>query len=133
MPHSKETWLKKAGYTDIVNETNVLFCKDIPCASKASALFSKGYKVALFINSNMLDAGKMNSPSVTPDHWVALTSPILINSFNLQHPGAVNEDPASRIELEVYSWGARHKIPKSGRLTDYNFSINFYGFIACRR
>lgn len=132
MPHSKETWLKKAGYTDVINETNVFFTKDLAHAAKASRLLSSGYKVALFINGNMLDASKMNDASVTPDHWVGLTKPINIKSYNYPVK-KTNKDPDSSVDFEVYTWGTRKKVPASGRLTDFNFSCNYYGFIACRR
>lgn len=134
LPHSKEDWLKDAGYREIINDTNVVACKDLPNASRASSLFSQGYKVALFINADMLKADAMNDASLTPDHWVALTKPIKIQSFNVAHPGTLNEDPNSRVEFEVYSWGRRISVPVNGqRLTDYHFLCNYYGFIACRR
>jgi hypothetical protein len=133
LPHSKESWLKKAGYTDVINETG-LTCKDLPNAIKASILYTKGYKVALFINSNMLKTAKMNDQSPWPDHWVALTSPISIKSFNIAHPGALVEDPSSSVKFTVYSWGNGHvSVPRSGTLTDFHFTSNYYGFIACRR
>lgn len=134
MPHSKESWLKKAGYREVINDTNAVACKDLPNAIRASSLFSQGYKVALFINANMLSADDMNDVSLTPDHWVALTKPIKVQSFNVAHPGTLNEDPNSRVELEVYSWGKTVAVPPGGkRLTDYHFRCNYYGFIACRR
>lgn len=133
MPHSKEKWLRQAGYSDVINDTNVGFIKDLACATQASRLFSRGYKVALFINANMLYADKMNSPSLTPDHWVALTSPIRIKSINLLRPGTLNEDPTSSVAFTCYSWGNRYPVPGTGTLTDYRFSSNYYGFIACRR
>lgn len=134
MPHSKEDWLKEAGYREVINDTNAVACKDLPNAIRANRLFSQGYKVALFINADMLDANTMNDASVTPDHWVALTKPITIQSVNVAHPGALSEDKNSRVEFEVYSWGRRIGVPLGGqRLTDYHFLCNYYGFIACRR
>jgi hypothetical protein len=133
MPHSKEKWLKQAGYSEVINDTNVAFIKDLACATRASGLFSSGYKVALFINANMLYADKMNNPSLTPDHWVALASPMRIKSINLARPGTLNEDPTSYVTFSCYSWGKRYPVPASGTLTDYRFCSNYYGFIACRR
>jgi hypothetical protein len=128
MPHSKAKWLTDAGYSDVINETNILKCMDLANAKRASDLFLKGYKVALFVNANILDSPR--SPSFVPNHWIALTSPILIKSFNLTHPGALNVDPNSSISLEVYTWGGRQKIPLWGRITDYEFLSNYYGFVA---
>jgi len=135
MPHSKEKWLKSAGYSEVINETNIVACKDLPNALRASKLFSKGYKVALFINAWMLDADHMNDASAFPDHWVALTTAMTIRSVNVAHPGALNEDKNSTVEFDVYTWGDGHtSVPVGGkRLTDYHFLCNYYGFIACRR
>jgi hypothetical protein len=133
LPHSKEKWLRSAGYGDIINETNLVFCKDLSNAAKASRLFQSGYKVALFINGNMMKAKDQNSASVTPDHWVALTSAISIKSINLTRPGTLVEDKSSKISFEVYSWGRRNPVPEKGTFTDYTFLQNYYGFIACRR
>ncbi len=101
LPHSKEDWLKRAGYTEVINETNLVLCKDLANAVKASKLFKGGYKVALFINSNMLDAATMGDPSPWPDHWVALTSAIAIKSINLTRPGALVDDKSSSIKFEI--------------------------------
>jgi hypothetical protein len=125
MPHSKESWLKDAGYSDVVNDTNVFACKDLPNARQASKLFTSGYKVALFINADMLRASKMNDASVHPDHWVALTSAITVTG--------IAADPASKVQFEVYSWGARRDVPESGSLGVKAFLYNYYGFIAARR
>lgn len=133
MPHSKEKWLKQAGYTDVINDTNVMVTKDLDNAVRASSHFDRGYKVALFINSNMLYASKMNTASVTPDHWVALSSSIRIKSINLISPGALNEDPTSSVAFRCFSWGSIYTVPASGRLTDYRFRCNYYGFVAGRR
>jgi hypothetical protein len=120
MPHSKESWLRRAGYTEVINETNILSSKNKANAARASDLFDRGYKVALLINSKMLYAISMYSSSLTPDHWIALTSDIELDS--------------ETVEFQVYSWGnGRRKVPESGVLTQSSFLNNYYGFIACRR
>jgi hypothetical protein len=133
MPHSKEKWLKSAGYTEVINQTNIVFCKNLAGAARASNYFILGYKVALFINADMLEANSMNTPSFFPNHWVALTSAIDIKSINLARPGTLVEDKSSSIKFEEYTWGGRQQVPESGTLTDYNFLSNYYGFIACKR
>ena len=134
LPHSKENWLKRAGYTDVINETNLVACKDLPNAIKANNLFKAGYKVALFIHGNMLEAKTMNDLSPWPDHWVALTSAMEIKSINMTRPGTLVNDQSSSVKFEIYTWGdGRRKVPESGTLTEYNFLNNYYGFIACRR
>jgi hypothetical protein len=125
MPHSKEAWLKQAGYSEVINETNVVFCKDLANARRASALYAKGYKVCLFINMNMLQAATQENASATPDHWVALTSPITFSG--------IEADPVSKVSFQVYTWGKQQNVPSSGSLYIKYFLRNYYGFIACKR
>ena len=129
MPHSKVKWLKEAGYSEIVNETNVIRSQDVSNALAASSAFMSGKKVALFINANMLEAP--NSSSLTPDHWVALTSPILtFPSVNINNAG--KPDPNTTVKLSVYSWGNVQAVPESGTLRLSNFLDNYYGYISAR-
>lgn len=125
MPHSMADWFRKAGYTDVTNDTNVFACKDLPNAKAASGLFSRGYKVSLFINADMLDSDSQDSPSVFPNHWVALTSLISISG--------IEADPASKVSFEVYTWGGRRNVPASGSLSIKQFLSNYYGYVACKR
>jgi hypothetical protein len=129
MPADKVKWFKDAGYTDVVDDTNLLLTNDLGSASRANSFFQRGYHVALFINSNMLEPGTMNDDSVTPDHWVAMTKPI---EMRATVPHGI-PDRETNVKLEVYSYGGRVSIPSAGRLTYYHFTANYYGFIACRR
>jgi len=74
MPHSMKSWFEQAGYKDVINETNIFFHKDDSSAKRASNLFSEGYKVCLFINTNMLYDSTHDEGSLHPDHWVVLLS-----------------------------------------------------------
>lgn len=124
MPHSKAAWLKQAGYTDVINETNAVLTKDLANATRASSLFEKGYKVALFVNSNMLDTATQADPSAFPDHWVALTRKITVSGLAA--------DPASKVSFRVYTWGAQQNVPISKNLSVKSFLYNYYGFVACK-
>jgi hypothetical protein len=126
MPHSMADWFRKAGYTDIVNDTNIAACKDLANAKAASRFFTRGYKVSLFINSEMLEADTQSDPALIPDHWVGLTSPI---SFL-----GIEADPASKVSFQVYTWGEGHrKVPESGSLSIEHFLWNYFGYVACKR
>jgi hypothetical protein len=129
MPADKVKWFKAGGYTDVVDETNLLIAKDLGSAFRANSFFKKGYHVSLFINSDMLSPSTMNNVSTTPDHWVAMTKPMEIRA-TVPH-GFPDEETS--VKLEVYSWGRRIGIPSLGKLTYYHFTANYYGFIACRR
>lgn len=127
-PATMESWFRNAGYSQIVNIT-YLAAKPITSvlaaeAKRASRLFSKGYKVVLFIDSDMLDADSQDDAvSMYPDHWVALTSPI-------SDAGIVNyQGPVS---FTIYSWGRQMSVPvDSARpLSKRHFLHKYYGFIA---
>jgi len=125
MPHTMEKWFKQAGYTEVLNDTNTVVCKDLANARKASSLFSKGYKVCLFINADMLYAEKHNNASLIPDHWVGLYTAMTISG--------IAEDPASKVTFKVYTWGGAQSVPESGDLSIKHFLSNYYGYIACTR
>src|SRR6185312_6875494 len=128
MPSALESWFRKVGYRDIVNQTNVFLTKDEDCLRKASELYGKDYWVCLFINGQMLDPEDKDhhgshSGSTTPDHWVALTSPVDIS-------------PDKKVvKFTVYSWGQGHRpVPYTGsdKLSVKDICGNFYGFVAVR-
>ena len=119
MPNELVQWFKEAGYTEVINETNTFFNKNRLNALKASHLFNLGYKVSLFISAKMLRATEQTDNSSTPDHWVVLTSGILL---------------VPSVRLTVYTWGRpRYRIPQGSALTESDFLDNYYGFVACRR
>jgi hypothetical protein len=125
MPHSKAKWLKQAGYSDVINETNTVAKKDLPSARKASGLLAKGYKVALFISANMLDVATQGDPSMCPDHWVALTSEIKISGMPT--------DPVSSVNFRIYTSGDQQAVPSSSKLSVKQLLYNYLGFVACKR
>ena len=124
MPHSKASWLKQASYTDVINETNTVFNKDLVNARQASALLAKGYKVALFISADMLSLSTQGNASVYPDHWVALTREIKVSGLAA--------DPAPKVSFRVYTWGGQREVPSGGSLSIKQFLNNYYGFVACK-
>ena len=119
MPNAIENWFKKVGYTDVKNVTNVWFIKSEKTAKEASDLFAKGYRVCLFISANMLDANSQTDKSLTPDHWVVLTS-----TMQLQ---------ANKVSFSVFTWGkGKFSVPESGTLSMSDFLDNFYGYVAAK-
>lgn len=126
-PHSMENWMRAAGYTNIVNETNLFFTKNLENARQASTLRGQGYKVTLLINSNMLYDKEQDDPSWFPDHWIGLVSDLQFNG---------NPDlPEALVDAKIHSWGevrdiAEHKTTRP--LTVEVFLQNYYGFLACK-
>jgi hypothetical protein len=128
MPSALESWFRKVGYRDIINETNVLLNKGEDCLRRASGLWAKDYWVCLFINADMLheetpEHHESHSHSTTPDHWVALTSAV-----------DISPDKAS-VKFTVFSWGKGHwAVPQtaSDKLSLKEILNNFYGFVDVR-
>jgi hypothetical protein len=127
-PGTMESWLRDAGYTDIVNIT-YLVAKPIPSvlaaeAYRASNLFREGYKVLLFIDADMLEESTQDDAvSMYPDHWVALNSAITDG-------GIVNYD--APVSFSIYTWGRELSVPLNAAkpLSKRDFLGKYYGFIA---
>jgi hypothetical protein len=105
-------------------ECNVAFTKDEECAREASRALCRGQKVTLFINSQMLYIGEQHKTSWTPNHWVALTSPLAFT------PVLGGSSPL--VSFSVFTWGSIRAVPTSGGLPLSDFVKNFYGYIACK-
>ena len=67
MPSALESWFRKVGYREIVNETNVFLTKDEDCLRRASALWAKDYWVCLFINAQMIEPEDDENPAVADE------------------------------------------------------------------
>ncbi|HLG17536.1 MAG TPA: hypothetical protein VJH03_24040 [Blastocatellia bacterium] len=126
-----EQWFRDTGYTKIVNITYYAL-KPIPSvlaveAHRASKYFSRGYKVVLLIDMDMLDADSQDDlVSMYPDHWVALNSTI--------RDGGITSYDAP-VSFNVYSWGSPVSVPvrASKPLLKRDFLHKYYGFIAAGR
>ena len=131
LPQTMESWFSNAGYTQIINIT-YFAAKPIYSVlamemHRSSYLFSQGYKVVLFIDSDVLDPDCQGDlVSMYPDHWVALTSTITDG-------GIINYD--APISFKIYSWGRQMSVPVDPRrpLSKRDFIGKYYGFIAAHQ
>ena len=124
-PGDLESWFKKVGYKEIVNETwSLSVIKDYPTArknaEKASCLLDqKGYKVCLLVHHNMLNSKTQKECSLIPGHWIVLNSPITITTKS--------------VNFTVFTWGnSKFSVPQKGSLSEKDFLNNYFGFIACK-
>lgn len=124
LPSTMVTWFEKAGYKVTAEECNLVFTQDEACIRRAGAAVTKGQKVSLFINSQMLHTSEQHKESRIPTHWVVLTTPV---SFTV-----VPTDASFLISFAVFTWGRLRRVPTSGGLPLTDFLKNFYGYIACR-
>ena len=113
-PHEIAKWFQAAGYTKVVDDSNLVFSKDVNDANQATQLFKDGYKVVLFLGMGAFD------PTESGKHFVVLTSPIQIL--------------ADQVELDIFTWGTGHyHLPQQGRtLPLKQFLDNFLGFVAAK-
>ena len=121
MPSGLADWFTKAGYSTVVNETNVFLTKDEDHLDRASTLRTHGHKVCLFINADMLKSAKHTNRSITPNHWVVLDSAV--------GPGS----SARTVSFKVFSWGGIMTVPESGTITMAEVLRNYYGFVAAKK
>jgi hypothetical protein len=120
MPRELAQWYERTGYTEVVNRTSLVRDRSWADAERATQLFYDDYQVSLFINAHMLYADEMKRGSLLPNHWIGLTSGIILGA-------------ADSVFFTAYTWGddERH-VPKSGQLKKKDFLDNFYGVVAAR-
>ncbi|WP_431281830.1 hypothetical protein ACQW02_20870 [Humitalea sp. 24SJ18S-53] len=120
MPEDLAEWFTKVGYRDQRNETNIWFTKGAANIDEAGRLRSQGYAVALFICANMIQAKSQRDHGVftIPDHWILLN-----------HTSGFTQ---GSIDLNIWSWGGDIQVPDKGRLSEDDFSGNYFGYVAAR-
>ncbi len=132
LPRAMVKWFKSAGYRNVSEQAHIAWWPiqtRLATARYASNLYSGGYKVAMLIDADILNADKRFVDKVNvPNHWVTLISPIF------KSPNVKLEDP---ISLEVYSWGGKVPVPDSSKGSEgwvplRLFLQKFYGFVAAK-
>jgi hypothetical protein len=111
MPATLSLWLKKCGFTDRQNETNLYFTKGKGNLTDASDLHTKGHTVCLFCKGDTIRGIKGGRTSV-PSHWAVMTKPATFSG--------------DAVALQVHSWGA---------LKDLNVNLDvflstYFGFVS---
>jgi hypothetical protein len=121
VPGDLAHWFKRAGYSDIREETNLVFSMGTGNVDEANRLFSRGYRICLFISSNMLkESLQSEEGSINSRHWVVQRSPI--------------DRSNGKVRLKVFTWGeGERQVPHgSTDLSVGEFLDNFYGYVAGR-
>jgi hypothetical protein len=127
LPGELEAWFRKVGYEEVINEARVIVDQEEENILRANAYFQRGFRVCLFIHSNMLNKSTESSGSVTPDHWVVQTSSV---TFGMT---VIGGEPKRTIALRIYTWGeGRRRVPQIGVLLLDDFLDNYYGFVAAK-
>lgn len=126
LPSTLASWLEKAGFQGVINDTNLYFTKGEEELKRADQLFRSGCEVCLFVNADGLSErpsvrSNLSQMSTTPNHWVVLTSNIKI----------ANESA----EFTVFTWGQGARRVPYMPMTEFSLEMwlqNFYGYVACK-
>ena len=111
----------------VVDEARVIVDQEEENIVRADGYLGRGYRVCLFIHSNMLYKEKQSNGSATPDHWVVLTSRVRWGST------MIGSEAKRTIAFTIYTWGEGHRaVPQTGALTVDDFLDNYYGFVAAK-
>jgi hypothetical protein len=112
-------YLKKAGYTTILEEWNYFLSKNQAHLDRASDLYTaKDHNVLLLIDGDLL-TDTDDAFSFMPNHWVVLASSITYTA---------GSDSKLAVKLTVFTWGNKKDIQMN--LT--YFLRHYYGFVACK-
>ncbi len=124
LPSTLAGWLRKVGFQDPRNETNVYFTKGEDNLREAAQLRLQGYEVCLFINADAIktspSSGNPGGVLTTADHWVVLTSNITFSG--------------SQVTFSVFTWGERSRhVPQGGGSMPISWWLGgYYGYVACK-
>lgn len=121
MPGELAHWFRRAGYSDVREETNVYFNKGTGTMDDANRLYNQGYRVCLFIGAEMLTSREQTDDTTVGNHWVVQRSPMLRQNGN--------------VSFNVFTWGEGDRaVPENpGKpLSVSDFLENFYGYVAAK-
>ena len=140
LPSAVAAWFRAAGFTSVVNRTNLFFDSDLWTLLKADQARGAGAAVCLFIGANLL-TGSEDGRAI-PDHWVGLTSALRIDGTSTAALMARGEKSVSGdkklsgtgISFDVFTWGdpgypARRNRPKLDVATCVDY---FYGYVSAK-
>ena len=82
-PGTLKDWFKKAGFTTVVDHTNLAFNKGLDTLLQAQNDYRSGYTICFFVDANVFKRIiNKTSRSPYPNHWVVMTSDIKLRLFD---------------------------------------------------
>lgn len=138
MPSGLAGWFNRSGYfTNVINDTNVFLNKGLSCLLKADQQRAAGASVCLFVNATVL-AAKRSGGKLTPDHWIVLTTQVMLNGAPAAHlvsRGASVDGDATllgqQLSFDVFTWGGTQNInPAPTKVSE--FLGYFYGYVSAK-
>ncbi len=128
LPGELASWMRKAGYKKVVNETNLYFTKSKGNFLEAVSLHRKGRRVCLFIDLNGIEnpspgRGRFSRIFTSANHWVVL-----------EDVQCTRDD---EVKFKIFTWGDDdYAVPPdplhSGKkLKMSDWLQNYYGYVSC--
>lgn len=127
LPSGLADWFRKAGFTSVLNETNVYLNKGESNFRDALQLHKLGHRVCLFINAYAIEQdtdfsrGGARQIFTSANHWVVLRR--------------VDNDKDANVQMDVFTWGQQAwQVPRKRGvvMSMKNWLNNYYGFVSCQ-
>ena len=140
LPQHLANWFSSSEqFSQVVNNTNVVFDKNLSSLLAAEQFRIGGSYICLFVDASILH-GKCGV-SFFPNHWIVLTNHVRINgqtTTGLASRGlAVDADEAlasGPLSFEVFTWGQPHRAfnPGNSTVAVSTFLNCFYGYVCAK-
>ena len=83
LPGKLKKWFTDAGFTDVVDNTNLMSNKGLETLLKAQNDYSSGYTICLFVDADIFYPFKHKAgSSFFPNHWVVMNSDVKMRKYN---------------------------------------------------
>jgi len=135
-PGDMADWFRKTLFSSVENNTNISHRANFDNLKKAQRFYSANKSVCFLISAKMMTLPiKLNA---VPNHWVVLTSNILVDGKSINHIQSSDLDSYlnKKISLHAATWGRKNgKVPlhtfnRKEHLTLADFMTYYYGFVA---
>jgi hypothetical protein len=107
LPGKLRDWYISAGFTQVQDNTNLVFHKNLDTLLQAQNDYRNGYSVNFLVNANVFQDFASKSWGVgLPDHWVVMNSDIKISLYNektktLAAPVVINQSVIKTIKGKI--------------------------------
>ena len=118
-----KNWLRKVGYTKVIDSTSYGFHKDEKHLRRADTLYRSNYRVFLLIDGRMFSTKP--TAAKRGNHWVMLRSPITLQRQRL----GPNRSKTS-VSAKVFTWGQIKSVPS--RMSISYFLLHYFGYVAAK-
>jgi len=128
LPGRLEAWFKAAGYKHVSQHTNLFFDKSVDSLLKAQSAFKAGKNVCLFLSAKSRYAPM--TISLIPNHWAVMSRSLKVgNPRSSNFSSNADEIKDEEFDLQVFTWGLETKEMNPKKLSLYEFSDYYFGYV----